>query len=340
MVHMIDRVLLHPLQYPEMGQNYVFNGCMSFLMECIGEDKQFDYWFFSIVTGDCFVQVFNTNKAKWSTCYSQSAFDCRLIRRVFDAVGYDFVYLGPEEWKSDRAAVRAKIVRFIDRGVPVIAKGFHSIIEGTELPTDEISCVVGYEDDGRRFLRMTEEGTDTVSFTLEDDLPYTFVFIGDKKEAPPLAKVYRYALINAPKLMQTPHDNDVYFGRDAFEQWAKSLESGFYHMDRAEYQAAGNIAGWRYYCVYVCMIATNIFSKKYAMDKALRMNTDLAPLTFRIDKEYAELDRMEKELQSLGGFHVTYEILQDADKCRELACLIRQISSVWDRIRAILEEIK
>lgn len=28
----------------------------------------------------------------------------------------------------------------------------------------------------------------------------------------------------------------------------KSLESDFYHMDRAEDQAAGIIAGWRYYC--------------------------------------------------------------------------------------------
>lgn len=88
------------------------------------------------------------------------------------------------------------------------------------------------------------------------------------------------------------------------------------------------------------MIDTNIFSKKYTMDKALCMNTDLAPLTLRIDKEYAELDRLENELQPLGGFHVTYEILQDADKCRELVCLIRQISSVWDRIHAIFAEMK
>lgn len=44
------------------------------------------------------------------------------------------------------------------------------------------------------------------------------------------------------------------------------------------------------------MIDTNIFSKKYTMDKALCMNTDLAPLTLRIDKEYAELDRLENEL--------------------------------------------
>lgn len=28
---------LHPLQYPQQGQNYVFNGCMKFLMECVGE---------------------------------------------------------------------------------------------------------------------------------------------------------------------------------------------------------------------------------------------------------------------------------------------------------------
>ncbi len=35
MVHMIDHVPLYPLQYPEKGQNYVFNGCMNFFMECI-----------------------------------------------------------------------------------------------------------------------------------------------------------------------------------------------------------------------------------------------------------------------------------------------------------------
>jgi len=39
----IDNIPLHQLQYPGQGQNYVFNGCMKFLMECMGEDEQYDY---------------------------------------------------------------------------------------------------------------------------------------------------------------------------------------------------------------------------------------------------------------------------------------------------------
>lgn len=342
MIHTIKHIPIHPLQYPEKGQNYIFNGCMSFLMECLGENKQYDYWFFSAVSGDCFVQVFNTNKTKWSTCFSQAAFDERMIRRVFDAAGYDFVFLKPEEWRSSREAAEAKIRAFVEKGIPVIAKGFRSVIGTTELPTDEISCIIGYDDDGQCFLRMTEEGTDVVRFSLDDGLPYEFVFAGDKKEAPPLAKVYRDALLHAPELMRTlPRDNgDVHFGKAAFEQWAKALKSGFYQMDRAEFLKDGSIARWRYYCVYVCIVATNIFSKTETIDRALRLNPDLALLAPRMEEEYAELDRMEKELQAVGGFHIAYEVLQDAEKCGKLAKLIGEISAAWDRIAVVFSEIE
>ena len=31
---MINQALVHPLQYPDQGQNYVFNGCMKLLGMC------------------------------------------------------------------------------------------------------------------------------------------------------------------------------------------------------------------------------------------------------------------------------------------------------------------
>lgn len=70
-------------------------------------------------------------------------------------------------------------------------------------------------------------------FTLDDGLPYVFVFIEGKKEAfPAIAESYKKALMDAPRLIRTlsNQSNDVFFGNDAFEQWANMLESDFYHM--------------------------------------------------------------------------------------------------------------
>lgn len=342
---LIRHVPIHPLQYPNQGQNYVFNGCMKFLMECVGEkNEQYDYWFFSAVSGDSFVQVFNTDKTKWSTCFSQVKFDRQMIQRVFDAVGYHFEYLAPEQWQSDKLSTKMKIMGSIDRGIPVIAKGFHchNTDSGLELPTDEVSCVIGYEDDGQTFYRMTEEGTNLVAFTLDDPLPYQFVFTGDRKEAPPLASVYRDALARAPILMQTPPcgDGHIYFGNPAFAQWADALEGDFYRMDKAEYEAADSIASWRYYCVYVCILSTNIFAKQHTINRAIRQNPDLAPLAPLIDREYLELQRLEQELHAAsGGFNVTYEVLQDAQKSRQIAQIIRQFPNILEHVCAIFSQI-
>ena len=55
-----NRRVLSPLRRLvtwERGQNYPFNGCMAYLMERLGEDPRFDYWFFTVVTGETFTQV-------------------------------------------------------------------------------------------------------------------------------------------------------------------------------------------------------------------------------------------------------------------------------------------
>jgi AraC-like DNA-binding protein len=335
----IDNIPLHQLQYPEQGQNYVFNGCMKFLMECMGEDEQYDYWFFSAVSGDCYVQVYGTNKNKWHTCFSQSKFDDALIQRVFDAIGYDFSYIDAESWQRDKDGCKAKLISYIDKGIPVIGKGFyHSPSDGGEKwPTDEVSCIIGYENNGERFYRLPEEATDLVPFTLDDPLPYTFVFIEGKKKTPPVAEVYRKALMDAPRLMRTPpgQNGDVFFGNDAFEQWANMLESDFYQM---LLRGNNDISLWRYYNVYICIIATNIYSKRHTTDRAIQMNpelTDMAPL---LDQEYKALDELENQLKEAGGdFNISYGVLEDPAKCQNIARIMRQFPDVYARISDVIE---
>ena len=43
--------VIHRLVTDENGENYWFNGCAKYVMECLGK-KDYDYWFFAGITGD------------------------------------------------------------------------------------------------------------------------------------------------------------------------------------------------------------------------------------------------------------------------------------------------
>ena len=52
-------------------------------------------------------------------------------------------------------------MEYIDKCIPVIGKGFYCPPEDghEEWPTDEVSCIIGYENDGECFYRLPEEAT-------------------------------------------------------------------------------------------------------------------------------------------------------------------------------------
>ena len=197
--------------------------------------------------------------------------------------------------------------------------------------------MIGYENNGEHFYRLPEEATDLVPFTLDDHLPYTFVFIEGKKKAPPVAEVYRKALRDAPRLMRTPpgQNGEVFFGNDAFEQWAKMLEDDFYRMMPRGFN---DISLWRYYNVYICIIATNIYSKRHTTDRAIQMNPELTYMAPLLDQEYKALDELENQLKEAGGdFNVSYEVLQDRMKCQKIARIMRRFPDVYSRICDVIE---
>ena len=50
--------VIHRLVTDEYGENYWFNGCAKYVMECLGE-PDYDYWFFAGLTGDLFTQHYS-----------------------------------------------------------------------------------------------------------------------------------------------------------------------------------------------------------------------------------------------------------------------------------------
>jgi hypothetical protein len=139
--------IIHRLVTDEYGENYWFNGCAKYVMEALGE-KDYDYWFFAGISGDCFTQVYGQDLTRWYQCLSHACFDERLVKRVFDACGYDYTFVSPQSFSANREKYVKKVVEHIDRGLPVIVKGFNVLWSDRIWLVEEVSCVVGYENGG------------------------------------------------------------------------------------------------------------------------------------------------------------------------------------------------
>ena len=102
------------------GQNYWFNGCMEYLMECLGENASYDYWFFSGITWDSFMQIYCKNIYDMVFCYSDR-FLPEVISKVSDSCGYNFDYINNIN-SDDHTMLDSRIKTYIDKGIPVITK--------------------------------------------------------------------------------------------------------------------------------------------------------------------------------------------------------------------------
>ncbi|HCS74374.1 MAG TPA: hypothetical protein DIW17_10935 [Clostridiales bacterium] len=85
--------VIHRLVTDEYGENYWFNGCAKYVMECLGE-PDYDYWFFAGLTGDIFTQHYNSIKyagdalTSYMTEENMGGKPAEYIEGVFAKCGY------------------------------------------------------------------------------------------------------------------------------------------------------------------------------------------------------------------------------------------------------------
>ncbi len=319
-----DRI--HPLISMEQGQNYWLNGCMAFLMECVEETAEYDYWFFSGITGDSFLQVYSKQPDNMALCYSHIMTDSA-VQKAFDACGYDFDYykVTPEK----RPEFDQRIREYIDRNIPVIAcldDAFHSF-----------AIICGY--DMSNFYFLTGEETTPKSYRYDQ-----LIFIKNKKEKPRLADAYKNAVMSIPSLLNTSETEQYSFGKKAFMDWAHSFQSNlfanyplndkvWYTHDDPEFSC------WNMHGAYLCMLGTNNCAAGF-LQKALELNPELTfieqliPLyNMQCGKGFADLIEME------GGFRLRPEVIQDKEKMKPICDKIIAIGKYCDDILAIFEDI-
>ncbi len=338
---------LRQIVHPEYGQNYWFNGCAAFLMECAGE-KEYDYDFFGGLTGDNFAQIYSKNHFR-----GNGAVDFRLsekkkhgfLDQILWKCGYESRFVPIEIIRKNRDEYVKKLMAYIDRGLPVITNDYG------KNPNNRFgwSVLVGYSHYGKTILYLGGDGKESDTISVDDLLPDVeaeeeqslgWLFLGKKIEDKKLADIYREVIMELPSLLTTETDN-FFFGANAFRAFADRIESGFYEKIRAE-----EFDIWELYTSFICSLATNYSVSPEFLRRALELNPDMLVISDLLSlmetmSHYWNNDEG-KDLEALGGgFNVTLEALTNKTKREKIAAKIREFAlctdSIVDRMKAFNE---
>jgi hypothetical protein len=336
--------VIHRLVTDEYGENYWFNGCARYVMECLGE-KDYDYWFFAGLTGDLFTQHYTYTKYSGDalSSYRMDEDPAQFVEATFAQCGYAAAYVSRKDLLSNTETHLQTLIAYVDKGIPVIAWG------------NLWGVLVGYEDYGQVLLYITDNSDQPETIPLGRALgdqvdphgwrehvdPHGWIFVGDKQEDRPLAELYREAIVAIPQHQRVKTDTYC-FGPEAFRAWARDIENGkFDRMTSEEFDT------WAYYTNYVCVLATNGSCCHEFLRRARELNPDMGYLEeisalYRRTAEMWGGDNNRNDPNSLealgGGFNVTLETLQDKARRDRIAAKIREFADITDEIVRVLSE--
>ncbi|MEK5234778.1 MerR family transcriptional regulator [Paenibacillus sp. FSL L8-0470] len=338
---------IHPMVTPHYGENYWFNGCAGFVMECLGE-PDYDYWFFAGLTGENFTQVYSHNHFR-----GDGVTDYRLsekgnhgfIEDVFGKCGYASSFVPLKQILSNREMYVQTLMAYIDKGIPVILNDHGNNPHNRP----GWGVLVGYEDYGKTLLYMGGDATEPDRIPVKDLLPEDYImegghckgwiFLGEKKKEMSLADIYRNRILSLPDLL-TFESNHYCFGAKAFRDWADSIENGYFErMNPEEYD------DWGMHKVYVCNLATNSGGCRGFLETAQKLNPDLIFIEqimdlYRQTGHYWN-DQNGEDLEALGGgFNANLNTLQDKEKRTTIAAKIREFAVCMDQVVAIVNDFK
>ncbi|SEO01283.1 hypothetical protein SAMN04488134_103117 [Amphibacillus marinus] len=338
---------LHPIAREEHGENYWFNGCAGYLMECLGE-KDFDYWFFAGLTGDNFTQIYSKDYFRGNSALDYLISEKNkheIVELIFSNCGYASTFVPLKQILSNREMYVQMVMSYIDKGVPVILNDYGKNPHGRF----SWGVLVGYADFGKTLLYTGADASEPDSISLEDLLPKNYaeedeychgwVFVGEKLEEKELAKIYRNRILSLPDLFAIENEKFV-LGANAFRTWADKIDSGFFEQVQAV-----NFDNWALHTVYVCCLATNSGGCKGFLEQALELNPDMDFIGEIIDI-YTETGQYWNndygtDLEAIGGgFNITLEALQNKENRPKIVSKLHDFAICMDEVVSLINKFK
>jgi DNA-binding transcriptional MerR regulator len=319
---------IHRINTGEYGENYWFNGCASYVMECLKE-PDYDYWFFSGLTGDNLAQVYSY-KEYMGECVTGCLYsdgDSEYFENICDKCGYASTFVSTKQLLKNKNMYVQTLMAYIDKGIPVIA----FTKEGPPW-----GVYVGYEEHGNVLLFLAGDKSEPEHVQLEKAISDKgWIFVGEKKSQPKLAQTYREVIADMPRLFSVKTDNYC-FGSEAFYAWAEDLEQGKLDIIKPE-----EFDDWGLHVSSICNMATNGSCLAF-FERAQELNPDLTFLADvrKLYQRTAQIWNNDKgeDLEALGaGFNVTLEALQDKENRIKIAAKIREAGACMDSVIDIIK---
>ena len=332
--------IIHRLVTDEYGENYWFNGCAKYVMECLGE-PDYDYWFFAGVTGDIFTQHYPKSEKSYDesrSSYRIDKGDTAFAESVFEKCGYACSFVTGKNLRKNKEMYLQTLLGYIDKGVPVI------VWQNSDYGKSNIVGVfVGYEEYGQTLLYITGNKAEPERISFERAMRFDgegdnsgWIFVGEKKEQKDLGQLYRNAIKNIPQILTTQTE-DHYFGAEAFRAWADNIERGFFDNIKPE-----EFDGWGMYTNFICVLATNGSCCHQFLKRARDLNPGMEFLQ-EVSKLYKKTANMwnnqnGEDLEALGGgFNVTLQALQDEESRGRIVAKLREMADVIDEVVLVIE---
>lgn len=315
---------LRQLAEGAIGENFFFNGCMRYLMECIGREDISDFWISAYVTGDAYLFYYTPDQKRgMELCLTDLLFsdgDADYAKHIFDIYGYECTYIMREQISTNRQLFADMVKNYIDRGIPVIAVGHYPDLYGMCFP------ICGYQENGKKLLMLGQMSAEP--FTLEfEKTSFDIIFIGNKKRDVTVDELYKRAITQMPQIYNIKRP-DYAFGHEGFYRWADDIES----LD------ANKII--RGYTDYIVNLATNVSGNKFGIDLPNNQNCgECEPYIKDISKIISGMCQKYHELNDIGGsFNISLETLQNPEKRKQIADKIREIGRIQEHIVEVFDK--
>jgi len=309
---------IRPHIFNWQGENFPFNGCIRYFMECAGREDISNFWLSAHVTGDAYMFVYSTDGNRLSnSCLTERIvidYDKNYFDNIFDIYGYEYTYVDGKQVNENKEMYIEKIMDYIDKGLPVFTYGWWRPI-----------C--GYEDGGKVLLMLHWDNTTPVKVNTENYNFESLLFIGDKIKDVTFDEIYNNAIEQIPQIYNMELPN-TYLGHKGLYKWADDVESGAYLSTNP------NIDQWKE--AYIANLATNCFGEKFGMEHVADFPIP-QDANWDFIKEMSEIVAAMKkaydELEAVGGaFNITLENLQNEDSRKLIAEKIRGIGAVQERV--------
>ncbi len=313
---------LRPQNIGYLGENYPFNGCMRYLMECIGREDLSNYWLSAHMNGDAYTFVYSPEKGGGGdTCITKRLFsdeDEAYIKNIFDSYGYECTYIKNKQIKENKQLFIDMVMNYIDKGIPVITAGF-------------VRAICGYEDNGKTLLVLEWDSLEPVKFDAQQDID-GLIFVGDKKREITEDDLCKKSIMQMPKIYSMQKEG-IYFGHKGLYKWADDIENGKYDRFTNE-----SFDEWEHYTVYIVNIATNVSGDKFGFDRPIDLPNlfykqhnceEYEPFINEMNAIIAKMNSLYQQLNDIGGaFNIKLDVLQDKQKRKQIADKIREIGKV------------